>query len=197
MTRIVFPKALSDLLRWFSSNPRENLILGIILTADIHLLFSYLHLLHINFCSFLFCCSWFVHHIWTVWISLTQKAQFVTLQSILEMEETEKCHFHFRERLLWSYSEVTAGVWLKTFSVVFVHRWLRQQQPTGRRSPLTKTLIICSRSSSSATAALEKPPSCSATPTTPSRRPLSAQLALTSRWRLSTGMTRGLNYRSG
>lgn len=61
------------------------------------------------------------------------------------------------------------------------HRWRQQQQHTARRRLRTKTLTICSRSSSSATAAWAKPPFCSATLTTPSRRPLSARWALISR----------------
>lgn len=61
------------------------------------------------------------------------------------------------------------------------HRWRQQQRHTARRRLRTKTLTICSRSSSSATAAWAKPPSCSATLTTPLRRPLSARWALISR----------------
>lgn len=93
--------------------------------------------------------------------------------------------------------EVREVIWLNFFFFFSFHRWPQQQRPTGRRRLQTKTLTICLRSSSLEIAVWAKPPFCSATLMTPSHQPLSVRWASISRWKPSTGMTRGSNYRSG
>lgn len=83
----------------------------------------------------------------------------------------------------------------------FISRWHQMTRGSSssphRRMQPTRISTTCSSCLSLATAVWEKPPSCSATPTTPSPLPSSAPWASTSRLRLSSAMTRGSSCRSG